>query len=80
MTETVRKDADALRESCLRVLALLRHPVHHAVLAGIIRANTTLDPGRGQVLAALRGLRTEGLVERTRPGVYRATPPTLSKL
>jgi len=43
------------------------------MLAGIVRANAGLSPRRGQVLYFLTGLRAEGLVERTRRGVYRAT-------
>ena len=70
---TRRGDSDALREACLRLLVHLGHPVHYGMLAGIVRANAGLSPRRGQVLYFLTGLRAEGLVERTRRGVYRAT-------
>ena len=71
---TRRRDSDALREACLGLLVQLGHPVHHAILVGIVRANTRLTPSRRQVLFILSKLLAEGRVERTRAGVYRATP------
>ena len=71
---TRRRDSDALREACLRLLVQLGHPVHHGILVGIFRANTRLTPSRRQVLFILSKLRAEGRVERTRAGVHRATP------
>ena len=71
---TRRGDSDALREACLRLLVQLGHPVHHGILVGIVGANTRLTPSRRQVLFVLSKLRAEGRVERTRAGVYRATP------
>jgi len=63
---------DALREACLDLLIQLGHPVHHGMLAGIVRANADLSPRKGQVLYVLGKLLAEGLVERIRAGVYRA--------
>ena len=68
-----RDDSDALREACLRLLVELGHPVHHGMLAGIVRANAGLSPRRGQVLYVLGKLLAEGLVERMRAGVYRSS-------
>ena len=70
---TRRRDSDALREACLHLLVQLGHPVHHAMLAGIVRANAGLSPRRGQVLYVLGKLLAEGLVERIRAGVYRSS-------
>ena len=70
---TRRRDSDALREACLHLLVQLGHPVHHAMLAGIVRANAGLSPRRGQVLYVLGKLLGEGLVERIRAGVYRSS-------
>ena len=71
---TRRRDSDALREACLHLLVQLGHPVYHGILVGMVRANTRLTPSRRQVLFVLSKLRAEGRVERTRAGVYRATP------
>jgi len=68
-----RDDSDALREACLRLLVQLGHPVHHGMLARIVRANAGLSPKRGQVLYVLGRLLAEGLVERIRAGVYRSS-------
>ena len=68
-----RDDSDALREACLRLLVELGHPVHHGMLAGIVKANAGLSPRRGQVLYVLGKLLAEGLVERIRAGVYRSS-------
>ena len=77
---TPRHDrSQALRESSQRLLAALGHPVHYALLAGVVWADSGLRPSNGELLAALRVLTASGAVRRVRPAVYQATRQTLSE-
>lgn len=76
MGATKHDRSQALRESCQRLLAALGHPVHYAMLVGVVWADSGSKPSGGELISALRILTASGAVRRVRPVIYQATRQT----